>query len=70
MRAQEGADCLNLVCELLGEAMPDWEFQPPVGGRSLWARFTVGSATRFANVATEEGGTGHPTATAVARPQL
>ncbi|HLY82416.1 MAG TPA: PLP-dependent aminotransferase family protein, partial [Acidimicrobiales bacterium] len=40
---------------LLAERLPDWRWERPVGGPSLWVRLPVGDAGQFAQVALRHG---------------
>jgi DNA-binding transcriptional MocR family regulator len=46
---------LALVSTLLRERLPEWEWEVPQGGPSLWVRLPVGSASAFAQVALRHG---------------
>lgn len=46
---------LALVSGLLRERLPDWEWDVPQGGPSLWVRLPIGSASTFAQVALRHG---------------
>lgn len=54
-RRQEMADRLDLAVELLAEELPEWSWQYPRGGRSLWLRLPKGDATELARVALRHG---------------
>jgi DNA-binding transcriptional MocR family regulator len=45
----------DLVCRLLDERLPDWTYQRPSGGLSVWARLPQGNAEEFAEVAERFG---------------
>jgi DNA-binding transcriptional MocR family regulator len=45
----------DLVCRLLAERLPDWEFRCPDGGLSLWVTIPQGNADEFAEVALRHG---------------
>jgi DNA-binding transcriptional MocR family regulator len=58
VRRQRGtviAERLELVTTLLGEMLPDWSWERPLGGLCLWLRLPYGSATEFAQVALRTG---------------
>lgn len=46
---------LTLVGDLLTESLPDWEWQEPTGGPSLWVRLPFGTAASYAQVALRYG---------------
>ncbi|MEV0291363.1 PLP-dependent aminotransferase family protein [Kribbella sp. NPDC050820] len=46
---------LQTMTGLLAEHLPDWTWQPPRGGASLWVRLPHGDATHFAQVALRYG---------------
>lgn len=46
---------LDMLSELLGEALPDWQWRRPRGGPSLWVKLPWGSASAFAQVALRYG---------------
>jgi DNA-binding transcriptional MocR family regulator len=54
-RRQEMADRLELAVGLLGEELPDWSWQYPRGGRSLWLQMPRGDAAELARVALGHG---------------
>ena len=45
----------DLLGSLLAERVPDWTWDRPSGGLSLWVRLPFGSATAFAQVANRHG---------------
>lgn len=45
----------DLVCRLLGERLPDWSWQRPPGGLSVWATLPHGNADEFAEIALRHG---------------
>lgn len=45
----------DLICTLLTEQLPDWEWVRPPGGLSVWARLPQGNADEFAEVALRNG---------------
>jgi DNA-binding transcriptional MocR family regulator len=45
----------DLVCSLLNEHLPDWEWRRPAGGLSIWARLPQGNADELAEVAMRNG---------------
>jgi DNA-binding transcriptional MocR family regulator len=45
----------DLVCRLLAERLPDWQYRCPAGGLSLWITIPQGNADEFAEVATRHG---------------
>jgi DNA-binding transcriptional MocR family regulator len=58
MRQQRGLilrERLALVSDLLGSQLPDWSWEPPLGGLCLWVRLPYGSATEFSQVALRHG---------------
>ena len=46
---------LEFVAELLADALPDWHWQRPHGGPSLWVRLPSGTAAAYAQVALRYG---------------
>ena len=46
---------LELVTSLLGELLPDWSWDRPLGGLCLWVRLPYGSASEFGQVALRAG---------------
>jgi DNA-binding transcriptional MocR family regulator len=46
---------LELATHLLADLLPDWSWDPPLGGLCLWIRLPYGSATEFAQVALRAG---------------
>lgn len=46
---------LDFVGELLNDALPDWQWQRPRGGPSLWVKLPSGTAAAFAQVALRYG---------------
>ncbi|HWS52373.1 MAG TPA: aminotransferase class I/II-fold pyridoxal phosphate-dependent enzyme, partial [Microbacterium sp.] len=49
------AEKLRLLQEQLTEHLPDWTYDAPRGGLSLWARLPVGSAAAVARLAATHG---------------
>lgn len=49
------AQKLRLLQEQLAEHLPDWTYDPPRGGLSLWARLPIGSAAAVARLAAGHG---------------
>lgn len=45
----------DLVCRFLEERLPDWSFQRPAGGLSVWATIPQGNADELAEVAGRQG---------------
>jgi DNA-binding transcriptional MocR family regulator len=45
----------NLLCSLLAEHLPDWEWTRPPGGLSVWVRLPRGNADELAEVALRHG---------------
>ncbi len=45
----------DLVCSLLNEHLPTWEWRRPAGGLSIWARLPQGNADELAEVAMRNG---------------
>lgn len=43
------------LCDALSEMLPTWEWSPPVGGLTIWARTPEGSAIELAQVALRQG---------------
>jgi DNA-binding transcriptional MocR family regulator len=54
-RRREMADRLDLAVELLAGELPEWSWQYPRGGRSLWLRLPRGDAADLARVALRHG---------------
>jgi DNA-binding transcriptional MocR family regulator len=48
-------DRLGLLIEQLRQHLPDWEFEEPRGGWSVWAAMPWGNADRFAQLALRRG---------------
>lgn len=46
---------LRLLQSLMAEHLPEWTWEPPRGGLSLWARLPIGSAEALARVAATHG---------------
>jgi len=55
LRRAELAESLDLLERLLRDHLPDWTWQPPAGGLSLWVRLPYGSANDLARVALRHG---------------
>lgn len=49
------ARMLGLLRELLAEHLPEWQYAPPRGGLSLWARLPSGSSDELIGLAAERG---------------
>ena len=45
----------DMLCRLLAEHLPDWNFEVPPGGLSLWVGLPEGNAEEFAEVAARHG---------------
>jgi DNA-binding transcriptional MocR family regulator len=45
----------DLLCQLLAEHLPEWQFEKPSGGLFLWVRLPFGDATSFAQFAERAG---------------
>ncbi|SDT04743.1 aminotransferase-like domain-containing protein [Microlunatus soli] len=43
------------LCAALADRLPDWEFEPAVGGQSLWVRLPYGDGDSFAQEAMRHG---------------
>lgn len=43
------------LCQAVSAMLPDWDWIPPAGGLSIWARMPRGSATELAQVALRHG---------------
>lgn len=54
-RRQEMADRLDVAVELLASELPEWAWQYPRGGQSLWLQLPKGDATELAHVALRHG---------------
>ncbi len=54
-RGAELRAALQLVGDLLRQRLPEWEWEPPQGGPSLWIRLPSGTASGFAQVAARYG---------------
>ncbi len=54
-RRQELAPRRDLVCRFLDEQLPDWTYQRPSGGLSVWATIPEGNADELAEVALRHG---------------
>lgn len=54
-RSAELRAALELVSELLRQRLPDWAWEVPAGGPSLWIRLPSGTASGFAQVAARYG---------------
>jgi DNA-binding transcriptional MocR family regulator len=48
-------DRCELLCRLLAEQLPEWQFKKPSGGLCLWVRLPFGDATSFAQFAARAG---------------
>jgi DNA-binding transcriptional MocR family regulator len=59
-RREEMHKCLDQASELLKGALPDWTWQRPEGGRSLWLGLPHGSAVAFVRAAARHGVTVFP----------
>jgi DNA-binding transcriptional MocR family regulator len=55
LRRHETIAARSHASDLLHAALPEWSWEPPSGGRSLWLRLPAGSATAFAQVAGRHG---------------
>jgi DNA-binding transcriptional MocR family regulator len=53
-RRQLKGNC-DLLCQRLAEQLPQWQFNKPSGGLSLWVRLPFGDATSFAQFAARAG---------------
>jgi DNA-binding transcriptional MocR family regulator len=54
-RRRELRQRLQLVEGLLKELLPDWTWEPPLGGACLWVRLPYGNATQLAQLALRHG---------------
>jgi DNA-binding transcriptional MocR family regulator len=45
----------DLLCDLLGQHLPDWTWRRPAGGLSVWALLPDGNAEEFAEQALRHG---------------
>lgn len=45
----------DLLCDLLADHLPSWQFQRPPGGLSLWVTLPSGNAEEFAELALNHG---------------
>ena len=55
LRAGQLRGCLELAAGLLRDRLPDWSFNLPAGGQSLWLRLPCGDAESFARAALRHG---------------
>jgi DNA-binding transcriptional MocR family regulator len=46
---------LDLLCDLLADQLPEWQWSRPRGGPSLWVKLPSGNAAAFAQVALRYG---------------
>ncbi|HET7452759.1 MAG TPA: PLP-dependent aminotransferase family protein, partial [Thermoanaerobaculia bacterium] len=45
----------EVLAEELGRRLPEWEWQPPLGGLSIWVRLPRGNAEEFGAIARRHG---------------
>lgn len=55
IRRREMRERLNRLTRLLGRHLPEWSWETPAGGLSLWVRIPRGDANAFAQVALRHG---------------
>jgi DNA-binding transcriptional MocR family regulator len=55
LRRRELTERLAFLEDLLHEMLPDWRWQRPKGGLSVWARLPAGSSTELAQIAGRRG---------------
>ena len=55
LRARQLDQCLALTCRRLEERLPDWTFDRPSGGYSIWIRLPDADAESFAQLALRHG---------------
>ena len=55
VRQRQLKERCDLLCRLLAERLPQWQFEKPSGGLVLWVRLPFGDATSFAQFAARAG---------------
>lgn len=60
LRLREISESLETLTAALTRHLPQWDWRPPGGGLSFWARLPTGNATQFAQIALLHGVTVTP----------